>query len=335
MAVYKIFGTFGKSFSNGDEILLFADPGAIVPASTTKFELEQGILVTVENGASVTAYASNGDCANISFSLNLPVIPEPGPTEEFTCVDANFNVADGTAGDSVTGTVSGGTLSGITPSIYSENVTTYTASILIPEGYTNTGDGNQYISCTDTAVVTPAATPHLYYTFDPCAAGVSVDVLLASSPITDERRIDPTDNNARYTYSGSPGGATHTNTVKSLDATGATGCTDPTPPTPPTPTPPPTYYYIAVRECNDYNSNGALNDRVVRSLTDITGWSHVLIPRYSGDTNAVYQKYGNANQYDLEIAYNAGTYDLPPVDLDSTASSNGVTVASLERNQCS
>jgi hypothetical protein len=36
MAVYKIFGTFGKSFSNGDEILLFADPGAIVPCIYNK-----------------------------------------------------------------------------------------------------------------------------------------------------------------------------------------------------------------------------------------------------------------------------------------------------------
>jgi hypothetical protein len=111
-------------------------------------------------------------------------------------------------------------------------------------------------------------------------------------------------------------------------------CTTTTSTTTTTTTTAATYYYIAVRECTDYNSNGALEDRVVRSLTDITGWSHVLIPRYSGDTGAVYEKYGSSSQGDLATAYTAGTYDLPSVDLDSTASSNGVTVASLEKTQC-
>lgn len=132
------------------------------------------------------------------------------------------------------------------------------------------------------------------------------------------------------TTTAASGTTTTTSTTTSTTTTTAAPGTTTT-----TTTAAPVYYYIAVRECNDYNSNGVLNDRVVRSLTNITGWGYVLIPRYTGDTNAVYQKYGSLSQNNLEIAYNAGTFDLPSVDLDTTASTYGVTVASLEKSYCS
>ena len=154
MAVYKIIGTFGNSFSNSDQINLFVNSGTIVPSTTTKFQLEQGIFVTVNSGVTITAYTSNGTCATITDSVDVPNTPVPAPTTEFTCTLAVLNINDGEAGDAVTGTVSLGTISGFTPTHYDANVTTYSASINIPSGYSNTGDGNQYISCDDTVTVT-------------------------------------------------------------------------------------------------------------------------------------------------------------------------------------
>lgn len=154
MAVYKIIGTFGNSFSNSDQINLFVNSGTIVPSTTTKFQLEQGIFVTVNSGVTITAYTSNGTCATITDSVDVPNTPVPAPTTEFTCTLAVLNINDGEAGDAVTGAVSLGTISGFTPTHYDANVTTYSASINIPSGYSNTGDGNQYISCDDTVTVT-------------------------------------------------------------------------------------------------------------------------------------------------------------------------------------
>jgi hypothetical protein len=330
MAVYKIIGTFGNSFSNSDQINLFVNSGTIVPSTTTKFQLEQGIFVTVNSGVTITAYTSNGTCANISDAVDVPNTPVPEPTEEFDCNTTNLNLTinNGTEGDNVTGTAylpdgSLGTITGFSPSFYSTSVTTYRAFITIPSGYSNTGDGEQVIGCDGTATVTPITSSHLYYTYEACDGSSDVDVLLESAPFSSiERRIDYS-TSKYYTYSGDAGTSANSNPIKSLDLISGTGCP-----------PLPTYYYIAVRECTDYNSNGALEDRVVRSLTDITGWSHVLIPRYSGDTGAVYEKYGSLNQSSLATAYEDGTFDLPSVDLDNTASSNGITVASLEKTTC-
>ena len=154
MAVYKIIGTFGNSFSNSDQINLFVNSGSIVPSTTTKFQLEQGIFVTVDSGVTITAYTSNGTCATITDSVDVPSVPVPDPTTAFTCALAVLNIDDGEAGNAVTGSVSLGTISGFTPATYDANVTTYYAAIKIPSGYTNTGDGNQYISCSDTVTVT-------------------------------------------------------------------------------------------------------------------------------------------------------------------------------------
>jgi len=148
MAVYKLKGTFGNSFKNNDIISLFASSGSITPSTTTKFELEQGIFITVNNGVTVTAYASNGTCINVTDSVYIEAIPEP--TTEFTCALANFVVNDGNQGATVTGSVSLGTLVSISPSTYSLGDATYTATITIPSGYSNTGDGTQVITCTDT-----------------------------------------------------------------------------------------------------------------------------------------------------------------------------------------
>ena len=68
----------------------------------------------------------------------------------FTCTDANFVMANGNANDSTSGqgTVSLGTITNISPSVYGQGTNTYTATITVPSGYSNTG---QSITCTDDA----------------------------------------------------------------------------------------------------------------------------------------------------------------------------------------
>ena len=77
------------------------------------------------------------------------------------------------------------------------------------------------------------------------------------------------------------------------------------------------YYYMFVRECTDGArvTDGVLGDLVVKSLTDITSWSHMLIPRFPGDTAAYFEVYGTATR--VEYDTNAGDY--PSVNLDTIA----------------
>lgn len=96
-----------------------------------------------------------------------------------------------------------------------------------------------------------------------------------------------------------------------------------------------TYYYLSVRQCNDWDGNGALTDRYIRSTTDIRDWTHVSIPRYYGDTGAIYEVYGTASQTQLEESYNnPPTGSDPSVDIDSHAPSVGFTVAQLQKTSC-
>lgn len=71
----------------------------------------------------------------------------------FACPNANLQIADGTVGATVSGTVSLGTIASYSPTTYTAGTQTYTAVINIPSGYSNSGT----ISCTDTAVGSTAS----------------------------------------------------------------------------------------------------------------------------------------------------------------------------------
>ncbi len=64
--------------------------------------------------------------------------------------------------------------------------------------------------------------------------------------------------------------------------------------------------YFFVRECADYDTNGALNDRVVCLYADIIGQT-ILIPRFPGDMNAWYEVYNVAT----ETQFNNNAGDQP------------------------
>ena len=77
------------------------------------------------------------------------------------------------------------------------------------------------------------------------------------------------------------------------------------------------FYYMFVRECTDgaRETDGVLGDMVVKSLTDITSWTHMLIPRFPGDTAAYFEVYGTATRAEYDA--NAGDYDS--INLDTIA----------------
>jgi len=77
------------------------------------------------------------------------------PDPEFTCLIANFQVANGTTDDPVSATVDAGTLVSVSPANYVDGSATYTATITIPPGYQN--PGGQLTVCTDTATGTTAS----------------------------------------------------------------------------------------------------------------------------------------------------------------------------------
>lgn len=91
------------------------------------------------------------------------------------------------------------------------------------------------------------------------------------------------------------------------------------PPVTPPVTPPvaPAYNYYFVRECFDgaiVGGDGVLGDMVIRTASDLTGWSHILIPRFSGDTNGVSEIYNVTNQ----AAYDdPNAADYPATDIDT------------------
>ena len=82
MAEYKIIGNFGSSFSNSDNITLSVDSGTITPSSVTKAELEGGITVNVDEGATITATVVNGTCYSIADNLTTTPSTAPLPSED-------------------------------------------------------------------------------------------------------------------------------------------------------------------------------------------------------------------------------------------------------------
>ena len=72
----------------------------------------------------------------------------------FECADASLSIPDGTIGATVTGTVAAGTIQSISPTTYSSGSNPYTATILVPSGYSNSGST---IDCADNATGTAAA----------------------------------------------------------------------------------------------------------------------------------------------------------------------------------
>jgi|MEHZ01.5.fsa_nt_MEHZ011471514.1_9 hypothetical protein len=109
----------------------------------------EGSIVTTDS----TLYTS--DQTNITADNGVS-----SGTVAFTCTNSIFSLSNGTTGSTITlnsdATVTLGTLQSVSPSTYQSGSNTYTASILSPSGYSNTGTN---ISCTDTATGSASGLP--------------------------------------------------------------------------------------------------------------------------------------------------------------------------------
>ena len=136
--------------TTGDTVSATADLGILVSVSPANY-LDGNNTYT----ATITIPAGYQNAGNqlttctdtATGTATLPI---------FECTDANFQVANGTTGDTVTATVSEGALESVSPSTYQEGSATYTATITIPAGYQDAG--SQLTTCTDTATGTTTLT---------------------------------------------------------------------------------------------------------------------------------------------------------------------------------
>ena len=165
---------------------------------------------------------------------------------------------------------------------------------------------------------TPTQTLPLYYTLTKCEENGTQSPGFRSTQNTSQISLsigDRVENTSLgYTFI-VDGFTTDTSTGGvGITDTGATGC-------------PPVTYYYTVRECFDgaiFAGDGVLGDMVVKTTTDLSGWSHILIPRYSGDTNGICEIYNVTNK----AAYDSNAGDYTSKNLDTIS---GVT----QQSSCS
>ena len=129
-------GTVGDSTSGQGSVTL-GTINSITPTTYSLGSQTYTATITVPSGYSNTG--GTIDCDDTANALAT-----------FTCSDANFSIANGNVGDSSSAgsTVSAGTITAVSPTTYASGTNTYTATITVPSGYSNSG---QSITCTDTA----------------------------------------------------------------------------------------------------------------------------------------------------------------------------------------
>ncbi len=225
---FSIQGLGNISSHSGTETFVCANAGLSINSGIA------GSVVTgtVSSGTIQSIYPSTYESGTRSYTATITVpsgfdntgnsiqcSASAGATEaDFTCAIANLSINDGTIGDTVTGTVSEGTIASISPSTYSSGEQTYTATINIPSGYTNSGT----INCTDTATGSSAS----------CAFSLTPGSTYSSSSYTLSGTFSGTDYINADTISlsvnsgnigiGSAGSSNSVNTTKSALAGGLT-----------------------------------------------------------------------------------------------------------------
>jgi hypothetical protein len=136
-AVFSMTDGNSSESTSGQGSVTLGTINSISPSTYSTGSATYTATITVPSG-----YSNSGstiDCTDTATGLVA-----------FTCTDANFVIANGNANDSTSGqgTVSLGTITNISPSVYGQGTNTYTATITVPSGYSNSG---QSINCTDDA----------------------------------------------------------------------------------------------------------------------------------------------------------------------------------------
>ena len=106
----------------------------------------------------VPAYTMNTGDGDVGFTFSGDVEPTTTTTTtspEFTCIDAGLSISNGLEGQPVVGSVILGNIQEFDPPNYLVGTNSYVATILIPLGYSNSG---QLLDCSDLATGTIAPT---------------------------------------------------------------------------------------------------------------------------------------------------------------------------------
>lgn len=133
--------------ANGNDITSISQSSSVgTIVSVSPSTIQSGVQTYSANIQVPNGFSNSGEIIPCTDTATGTVI-----NQVFDCNTANFQVANGTVGDTVTGTVDAGTIASISPSTYQSGATVYTATINIPgSGYTNSGT----VSCTDTFTAT-------------------------------------------------------------------------------------------------------------------------------------------------------------------------------------
>ena len=128
--LYGVSFTVPSGYSNSGQII-----ECDVPAV--------GITTTTSTTSTSTTSTSTTSTSTTSTSTTTTTT-----LATFTCEDAVLNVSDGVSNEPVNATVNVGTIASITPSTYQTANFIYTVGIIVPSGYSNSG---QIVQCSDTA----------------------------------------------------------------------------------------------------------------------------------------------------------------------------------------
>ena len=214
-------------------------------------------------------YIMNTGDGDVGFTFSGDVEPTTTTTTtspEFTCIDAGLSISNGLEGQPVVGSVILGNIQEFDPANYLVGTNSYVATILIPLGYSNSG---QLLDCSDLATGTIAPTTTTTTTLpdftctianlvvdngivgDVVTGSVALGSIIGFSPLVYSAGVNLYEatiiipsgyNNAgtNITCFGSAEGLTPTTTTTTTPAPTTTTTTTPTPTTTTTTTPAPT-----------------------------------------------------------------------------------------------
>ena len=199
IAAVKVFGDFTEEVKGGDGIGLYDSNNNPLLARLSNNKTTGGTgeipfinFSSVVNDLAVFETKPVESALDIYYETSTSGLVTELNNEinavEFTCVNANFVLSDGTTGNTILGgnyTVSAGTVTSISPTTYTSGSDTYTATITAPAGYSNSG---QSITCTDVASGSTAQTEFgcsdASFTVSNGAVGTAVNYSVAAGTVT-------------------------------------------------------------------------------------------------------------------------------------------------------
>ena len=164
---FSIQGLGNISSHSGTETFVCANAGLVINSgivgNTVTGTVTAGTINSIVNTNNGTTYLSGTNAYTATILVpsgydnsgsTITCSASAGATSAaFTCTDANLQIANGTVGSTVSGAVDLGTIASYSPTTYTAGAQTYTATINIPSGYSNSGT----IDCTDNATGSSAS----------------------------------------------------------------------------------------------------------------------------------------------------------------------------------